>query len=132
MSGDYVNLKTRDFVVGQGAAKAANCGYSTNILAVSNDINTGNGKFRNTKMSTMDWNQSGDSSLSSQLGQLTVEETGERMRQNLLEKCNLLLSELEEFEQFLLKKKDTGVELRHFKSSVKTELSLIQKVCASY
>jgi hypothetical protein len=76
--------------------------------------------------------QNGEDNLSSQLSDLTVQETGEKIRQSLLEQCTLLLSELGEFEQYLVtKKKDTGVELRHFKNSVKTELGLLQKVCAS-
>lgn len=76
--------------------------------------------------------QNGEDNLSSQLNDLNVQETGEKIRQSLLEQCTLLLSELGEFEQYLVtKKKDTGVELRHFKSSVKTELGLLQKVCAS-
>ena len=76
--------------------------------------------------------QNRENSLSAQLNDLTVEETGERIRQSLLQQCNLLLNELEELELYLVKnKKDTRVELRHFKNSVKTELSLLQKVCTS-
>lgn len=74
----------------------------------------------------------GEHNLSSQLNELTVQETGEKIRQSLLEQCTHLLMELGEFEQYLVtKKKDTKVELRHFKNSVKTELVLLQKVCAS-
>ena len=75
--------------------------------------------------------QNGDDNLSSQLSDLNVQATGEKIRQSLLEQCTLLLSELGEFEQYLVTKKDTGVELRHFKNSVKTELCLLQKVCVS-
>ncbi len=71
--------------------------------------------------------------LSAQLKDLNVDDTSERLREDLLQQCQVLLCEVEEFEQFLVKqKKDNGVELRHFKNSVRTEANLLEKVCTSY
>jgi hypothetical protein len=67
--------------------------------------------------------------LSVQLRDLSVEDSGIRLREDLLQQCQVLLSELEEFQQCLFKqKKDSGVELRHFKNSVRTEVNLLEKV----
>jgi hypothetical protein len=70
--------------------------------------------------------------LSAQLRDLNVEDTGIRLREDLLQQCQALLSELEEFQQYLVKqKKDSGVELRHFKNSVITEIRSLEKVGTS-
>ncbi len=66
------------------------------------------------------------------LEDLKVEDTGLRLRGDLLRQCQVLLNELEEFEQYLVKqKKDNGVELRHFKNNVRTEAKSLEKVCNS-
>jgi hypothetical protein len=71
----------------------------------------------------------GELGLSAQLKDLNVEDTGIRLREDLLQQCQVLLSELEEFQQHLVKqKKDIGVELRHFKNSVITEVRSLEKV----
>jgi hypothetical protein len=67
--------------------------------------------------------------LSAQLIELNMEDTGVRLREDLLLKCQVLLSELEEFQRYLAnQKKDSGVELRHFKNSVRTEVNSLEKV----
>jgi hypothetical protein len=74
----------------------------------------------------------GELGLSAQLKDLNVEDTGIRLREDLLQQCQVLLSELEEFQQYLVKqKKDISVELRHFKNSVITEVRSLEKVGAS-
>ena len=71
----------------------------------------------------------GEERLSDQLKDLNMEEMGVRLREDLLQQCQVLLSELEEFQQYLVKrKKDSGVELRHFKNSVRTEVTSLEKV----
>ena len=71
----------------------------------------------------------GEEGLSVQLRDLSVEDSGIRLREDLLQQCQVLLSELEEFQQYLVKqKKDSGVELRHFKNSVRTEVNSLEKV----
>lgn len=71
----------------------------------------------------------GEEGLSVQLRDLNVEDSGIRLREDLLQQCQVLLSELEEFQQYLVKqKKDSGVELRHFKNSVRTEVNSLEKV----
>jgi hypothetical protein len=73
--------------------------------------------------------QDSDNGVSEGLQELSVGDTYEKLRGNLLEQCRSLLQEIEEFEHYLAEqKKDTKVELRHFKNSVKTELSSLQKV----
>lgn len=68
--------------------------------------------------------------ISAQLEDLKVEDAGLQLRDSLLQQCRVLLNELEEFQQYLVKqKKDNGVELRHFKSSVRTEVNFLEKVC---
>jgi hypothetical protein len=68
-----------------------------------------------------------------ELEDLKVEDVGLQLRGNLLNQCQVLLKELEEFQQYLVKqKKDSGVELRHFKNSVRTEINSLEKVGTSY
>jgi hypothetical protein len=70
--------------------------------------------------------------LSAQLEDLNVEDIGVRLRDDLLQQCQVLLNELEEFQQYLVKqKKDSGVELRHFKNSVRAEANSLEKVGTS-
>jgi hypothetical protein len=67
--------------------------------------------------------------LSAQLNDLSAEDSGVRLREELLLQCQVLLSELEEFQQYLVQqKKDDGVELRHFRSNVRTEANSLEKV----
>ena len=74
-------------------------------------------------------NDGEEDKISAQLKELNVEDTGVRLREDLLHQCQVLLSELEEFQQYLVKqKKDSGVELRHFKNSVRTEVNSLEKV----
>jgi len=74
----------------------------------------------------------GGDGISTQLKDLSVEDSGVRLREDLLHQCQVLLSELEEFQQYLVKqKKDSGVELRHFKNSVRTEITSLEKVGTS-
>jgi len=85
-------------------------------------------------MLTMDSEESlnGELELSAQLKDLNVEDTGIQLREDLLQQCQVLLSELEEFQQYLVKqKKDIGVELRHFKNSLITEVRSLEKVGTS-
>jgi len=66
---------------------------------------------------------------SAQLNDLSVEDSGVRLRGELLQQCQVLLSELEEFQQYLVKqKKCDGVELRHFRNNVRTEANSLEKV----
>jgi hypothetical protein len=46
----------------------------------------------------------------------------------LLRQCRELLDELEQFQDYLTEQRKEGVELRHFKNSVKTECKLLEKV----
>lgn len=65
--------------------------------------------------------------VSSKLSSLNVGGSPEK-GQNLLQRCHVLLDELEQFQQYLAEQKKEGVELRHFKNSVKTESKLLEKV----
>jgi hypothetical protein len=70
--------------------------------------------------------------ISAHLKDLKVEDIGMRLRGDLLRQCQVLLNELEVFQQCLVKqKKDNGVELRHFKNNVGTEVNSLEKVCNS-
>jgi hypothetical protein len=85
-------------------------------------------------MLTMGYEDSlnGEEGLSARLKDLSLEHSGVRLREDLLQQCQVLLSELEEFQQYLVKqKKDSGVELRHFKNSVRTEVNSLEKVGTS-
>lgn len=74
----------------------------------------------------------GEEGISAQLKDLSVEDSSVRLREDLLRQCQVLLSELEEFQQYLVKqKKDSSVELRHFKNSVRTEVNSLEKVGTS-
>jgi hypothetical protein len=70
-----------------------------------------------------------DSSLdvSSQLSKLDLDEGAEQGKE-LLERCRVLVDELEVFQKYLQDEKKETAELRHFKSSVKTECKLLEKV----
>lgn len=60
-------------------------------------------------------------------------ETGDQLKVKLLHECTHLLQEVEELEQYVVGHRSvSAIELRHFKSSVKTELSHIRKVCSSH
>jgi hypothetical protein len=71
----------------------------------------------------------GEEVLSGQLRDLKVEDAGLRLREDLLQQCQVLLNELDEFQQCLAKQKKD--KLRHFKNSVQTEANSLEKVCNS-
>jgi hypothetical protein len=74
--------------------------------------------------------KSEDETLQNKFKNLTVEYKSERTAADLLDQCHVLLDELEQFERYLVNhKKDRGVELRHFKNSVKSEQKSLEKVC---
>ena len=59
----------------------------------------------------------------------TVDCPGERIVSDLLQNCQVLAAELELFQQYLVtQRQDVNVELRHYKSSVKTELKSLERV----
>jgi hypothetical protein len=78
-------------------------------------------------MSEDNVHQDPSSDVSSQLSKLDLE-AGADQGQELLERCRVLLDELEVFQNYLQDEKKETAELRHFKSSVKTECRLLQKV----
>lgn len=65
--------------------------------------------------------------VSSQLSKLDLE-GGADQGQELLDRCRVLVEELEVFQNYLQDEKKETAELRHFKSSVKTEYKLLEKV----
>lgn len=71
--------------------------------------------------------------VSSQLSKLDLE-GGAEQGQELLDRCRVLVDELEVFQNYLQDEKKETAELRHFKSSVKTEYKLLEKVllCCIY
>lgn len=71
--------------------------------------------------------QDPSSDVSLQLSKLDLE-GGADQGQELLERCRVLLDELEVFQNYLQDEKKETAELRHFKSSVKTECKLLEKV----
>lgn len=80
-------------------------------------------------------NEPQDSSVdfSSQLSKLDLE-GGAEQGQELLDRCRVLVDELEVFQNYLQDEKKETAELRHFKSSVKKEYKLLEKVllCCIY
>lgn len=52
--------------------------------------------------------------------------------QELLDRCRVLVDELEVFQNYLQGGKKETAELRHFKGSVKTEYKLLEKVFLCY
>jgi hypothetical protein len=67
--------------------------------------------------------------LQDEFENLTVKPDSEKTAADLLGQCRILLDELEQFERYLVNhKKDRGVELRHFKNSVKSEQKSLEKV----
>jgi hypothetical protein len=78
-------------------------------------------------MSEDNVHQDPSSDVSSQLSKLDLER-GADQGQVLVERCRVLLDELEVFQNFLQNENKETAELRHFKSSVKTECKLLEKV----
>lgn len=73
--------------------------------------------------STMTSAQEGDKPHSAQNEPLLVED--------LLQKCQTLLNEVQDFWSFLVQcKKEHTVEIRQFRNSVQSELKSISKVCS--
>ncbi|KFY38758.1 hypothetical protein V495_06405 [Pseudogymnoascus sp. VKM F-4514 (FW-929)] len=81
-------------------------------------------------MSDDNVHQDPSSDVSSRLSKLDLER-GADQGQVLVERCRVLLDELEVFQNFLQNEKKETAELRHFKSSVKTECKLLEKLCTS-
>ncbi|OBT61348.1 hypothetical protein VE03_09316 [Pseudogymnoascus sp. 23342-1-I1] len=77
-------------------------------------------------------NERQDSSVdvSLQLSRLDLE-GGADQGQELLDRCRVLVDELEVFQNYLQDEKKETAELRHFKGSVKTEYKLLEKLCKS-
>ncbi|KFY22553.1 hypothetical protein V493_06510 [Pseudogymnoascus sp. VKM F-4281 (FW-2241)] len=77
-------------------------------------------------------NECQDSSVdvSSQLSNLDLE-GGADQGHELLDRCRVLVDELEVFQTYLQDEKKETAELRHFKGSVKTEYKLLEKLCKS-
>jgi len=65
--------------------------------------------------------------VSSKLSSLNLGGDAEKV-QDLLQRCRVLLDELEQLQQYLVEEKKEDVELRHFKNSVKAESKLLEKV----
>lgn len=65
--------------------------------------------------------------VSSQLSELDLE-GGADEGQELLDRCRVLVDELEVFQNYLQKEKKETAELRQFKGSVSTEYNLLKKV----
>jgi hypothetical protein len=71
----------------------------------------------------------GENGLDQSVASLTISDPGDRNASDLLGGCRLLVEELEQFQHHLVtQKQNQGVELRHFKSCVKTELKSLEKV----
>lgn len=71
----------------------------------------------------------GEDAIRRELHALAIKEEPEPSASDLLERCETLCDELDQFQQYLVEhKKDKDVELRHFRNSVQAELKLIQKV----
>lgn len=64
---------------------------------------------------------------SAQLSKLDLDDGAEQGKE-LLQRCHVLVDELEVFQKYLQDQKRETAELRHFKSSVKTECNLLEKV----
>lgn len=65
--------------------------------------------------------------VSSQLSSLNLGGDAEK-GQDLLQRCRVLLDELEQLQRYLVEEKKEDVELRHFKNTVKAESKLLEKV----
>jgi hypothetical protein len=80
-------------------------------------------------MAAQEVNMESDS-IQDQFSDLTVQENGHKLATNLLEQCEIILSEIEIFHSFLVENKaDDKVEIRHFRNDVRTEYKAIKKVC---
>ena len=67
------------------------------------------------------------------MSSLDIDPAGERLVSDLLKNCQILVGELELFQQYLMtQRKEVNVELRHYRGCVKTELKSLEKVlCAN-
>lgn len=73
----------------------------------------------------------GNGQLESNTGTLSVEADYSARLSQLLQKCRLLLSELEEFQIYIAERRvSSAVEMRLFTGNVKSELKLLEKVNA--
>ena len=67
--------------------------------------------------------------LETDIDDLKLKEETEHLASDLVQRCHVLLDELEQFQRYLAEqKKSKEVELRHFKTNIKTELKSLQKV----
>lgn len=71
--------------------------------------------------------------VSSHLSKLDLE-GGADQGQELLDRCRVLVDELDVFQNYLQDEKKETAELRHFKGSVKAEYKLLEEVllCSIY
>ena len=63
------------------------------------------------------------------MGDGTQPSEGASLAEDLLKRCHLLLSELEDFKSYLIKEsKENAVELKPFRNSVISEIKSLEKV----
>jgi hypothetical protein len=68
--------------------------------------------------------------LSEDFENLNTKDNGEGLGADLLQQCQCLLDELEQFQEYLVEqKKESSIELRNFKNTVKAEFNSLEKVC---